>query len=1096
MIDVDANEAFCILPWIHSYFYPDGKVALCCVSAALLRDDRAGKELNIQTHSLEEIFNSPAHESVRKAMLEGRKVEHCAACYHEDRYSRNSHRHFYNDLWLKGRYRELNLLEKIAERGEKSIVASPLSVDYRLGNLCNLKCQICNPQNSSQIEKDAEFSAWNPCDYQRLPHRFNDAEEWYESEQLKGEIIRAGEEIRYIKLAGGEPTINRTLISWLEHLVASGKARNIELSISTNFTNTNRSFYELLESFETVKLHLSIDGYGELNDYLRYPSNWSAIMRNIEHVCRRRDEGAPFIVGITPVVNVYNALQIVELFDWAEGLGLGIIANEVRGVPQIDCNLIPPEARKLACARIRGFLSRSPAHGGNSTIHSLLRKLEEPFDERVARQNISNFYKFTDFIDAERKQTFAEVCPEMASMLHDYYDRIGTEAAMKLDQAKQLLQLGRAHEALEVCRLMVEANPADFDALLLAGRAARQMGQQVISRNLLQAALDLQPTSTEALFELGAVLELLKQPELALDCYRQILQLHPDSVQASFAASTVLYDLGHMDEAMAYCQTVLALQPDYPDAQLRMAMIHFRRHDLHRSLESLYQLQAAAPDDLHALNLIALNKISLGLPDEAVPYLEQVLARQPDDVFALANLQDAQQKMRENATLKEALYNSGLIDEAERLAREDLACDDSVENHNFLLKCYLASARHTAHDLYLEGREWARSHEHEEALPAPASFKNKREPNRRLRIGIVGDYFAGVIGSQTLIPWFKLYDRSRMELFCYNFGPGGEYIRPLVDRYRDISQMTGDSFFKLVRDDVIDIMLDINGRIRTPNHFETLLRQPAPIQVNWYNLPCTVGVQAFNYVISDDYCIRAGEEGDYVEKVFRMPTGTICAWDMGKPPEAAPPACLEKGYVTFGCFADFFKIGEETLAVWARLLARVPGSRLYLKSNNLRVRAERERVIACFAAHGITADRLIMEGLSTLGQMKKCYEWVDIALDTFPYSSGSTTINALWQGIPVVAIDGADWRGRTAAAVLAGAGLDEFVAPDVDGYIDKAVALAASPARLAGLRATLGRHIAASPQWDVKTFAVDFEKTLRSIWQDWLKTTEAEKKGR
>jgi predicted O-linked N-acetylglucosamine transferase (SPINDLY family) len=675
--------------------------------------------------------------------------------------------------------------------------------------------------------------------------------------------------------------------------------------------------------------------------------------------------------------------------------------------------------------------------------------------------------------------------------LHNTGSQTGSQDAWM--RAQDCFEKKAWHEALMACQQVVEADPAHFDALLLAGRAARQMAQQVIARNLLQAALDLRPDSTEALFELGTVLQLLKQPELALDCYRQILQLHPDSAQAAFAACTVLYDLGHMDQAMPYCEKVLALQPQYPDAQLRMAMIHYRRNDLHRALESLYRLQAEAPDNLNIPNLIALNKIALGLPDEAVPYLEQVLARQPGEIFAAAHLVEAQQKMRETATPKEALYNSGLIDEAERLAREDLARDDSVENHNFLLKCYLASARHSAHDLYLEGREWARGHEHEEALPSPASFKNKREPNRRLRIGIVGDYFAGVIGSQTLIPWFKQYDRNRMELFCYNFGPGGEYIRPLVDRYRDISQMTGEAFFKLVRDDVIDIMLDINGRIRTPNHFETLLRQPAPIQVNWYNLPCTVGVQAFNYVIADDYCIRPEEEGDYVEKVFRMPTGTICAWDMGEPPVVPPPVCLENGYITFGCFADFFKIGEEVLAVWARLLARVPGSRLYLKSNNLRLRAERDRVSACFVAHGIAADRLIMEGVSTLAQMKKCYEWVDIALDTFPYSSGSTTLNALWQGIPVVAIDGDDWRGRSAAAVLAGARLEEFVAPDVDGYIDKAAALAGDPARLAELRATLGRHMAASPQWDVKTFARDFEKTLRDIWQDWLKATATEK---
>jgi len=608
--------------------------------------------------------------------------------------------------------------------------------------------------------------------------------------------------------------------------------------------------------------------------------------------------------------------------------------------------------------------------------------------------------------------------------------------------------------------------------------------------------MDLRPDSSGALIELGAVLLMQKQPEQALECYRQVLQLDPDSAQANFDLSTVLFDMGQMEEAGKYCEAALLLQRGFLAARIRMAMIHYRLDDLHRSLETLHLTLQLAPDDLNVTNLIALNKLALGLPDEAVPYLEQVLAWQPGDAFATARLQEARKAMQEPSSVRETLYNAGMIDEAEKLARDDLARDDSVDNHNFLLKCYLASDRHSARDYYQEGRLWAQTHEHEDALPSTSVFKNKRDPNRRLRVGIVGDYFVGVIGMYTLYPLFSHYDRNKIELYCYNFGPGGEYIRPVVDRYRDISQMSGDAFFKLVRDDVIDIMLDINGRIRTPNRFETLLRQPAPIQVNWYNLPCTVGVKAFNYAISDDYCIRGDEEADYVEKVFRMPTGTICAWDMGAPPVVPPPPCLEKGYVTFGCFADFFKIGDGVLEAWVTLLKRVPDAHLYLKSNNLRLRIERDRVADFFAERGIAAERLIMEGLSTFKQMKKCYEWVDIAIDTFPYSSGSTTINALWQGVPVIAIDGEDWRGRTAAAVLAGAQLDEFIARDVGDYIQKAATLAASPARLAGLRATLGRRMASSPQWDVKTFARDFETRLRMIWHDWLKTAETEKNSR
>lgn len=673
---------------------------------------------------------------------------------------------------------------------------------------------------------------------------------------------------------------------------------------------------------------------------------------------------------------------------------------------------------------------------------------------------------------------------------------MGLEATTPWDNALSFFGKGLWHETIAACQQVLEQEPEHFEAVMLAGRAVNRLGQHAMAENFFRFALALRPEAVEAHSELAAVLMALKQPESALECYRQALRLCPDSVQTNFDISTVLFDLGQMEEAGKYCQAALSLQPGYAAALIRMAMIHFRLDDPHNSLEMLYRAQPLAPDDLNVTNLIALNKLALGLPDEAVPYLERVLARLPGDAFAMARMQEAQNGMREPSVAREVLYNAGMVAEAEELARQDLKRDDSVENHNFLLKCYLASDRHSARDYYNESRAWAQGHEHEDALPQPTEFKNKRDPNRRLRVGIVGDYFVGVIGMYTLYPLFKLYDRNRIELFCYNFGPGGEYIRPVVDRYRDISQMGGKEFFKLVRDDVIDIMLDINGRIRTPNHFETLLRQPAPIQVNWYNLPCTVGVKAFNYAIADDYCFRDGDEAVFVEKVFTMPTGTICAWDMGEPAEVPPPPCVQNGFITFGCFADFFKIGDGVLEAWVTLLKRVPGSRLYLKSNNLRLRAERERVTAFFSARGIAPERLIMEGLSSFRQMKKCYEWVDVAIDTFPYSSGSTTINALWQSVPVIAIDGEDWRGRTAAAVLAGAQLDEFIARDVGDYVDKACALAADPARLAELRATLGKHMAASPQWDVKSFARNFESRLRMIWQDWLKTTATGKQSR
>lgn len=660
--------------------------------------------------------------------------------------------------------------------------------------------------------------------------------------------------------------------------------------------------------------------------------------------------------------------------------------------------------------------------------------------------------------------------------------------AALLEAAVALHRRGQLAEAIMAYQKVLAQDPANFDAYHALGQAANKMGQQTMAEGFFRAALSIRPDSAAALNEFGMLLLASERLDQALDCFLKALELCPDSPEVNFNAATAYYDKGDMDAAMRYYQTALALKHDSVSAHSRVGMIHFTRdHDLSEAWESFVRAHHLEPDNIDVLNLLAKIRINQGRSDEAIPYVSKVLSQHPEHQMASMLMKHAEADIQDHTPAKEAFFNSGLIDLAEALARDDLSKDNSVENHNFLLKCYLASDRHTAADYFRESREWSKLHAHEELLPHPGDFKNDRNPDRRLKVGIVGDYFDSVIGAHTLYPYFRAHDRSKIELYCYNFGIGEAKIRPIVDQYRDIRKLPGADFFALVRRDEIDIMLDINGRIRSPNYFETLLRQPAPIQLNWYNLPCTVGVKAYNYVITDEYCVREGEENVFVEKIFKMPPGTICAWDMGEPPVVARPRCETNGYVTFGCFGDFFKVNERVLATWADLLGQVPRSRLYLKSNNLRLPAECVRVRDFFKRRGIDAERLILEGMSHYKHMKKSYELIDIALDTFPYSSGSTTINALWQGVPVITIEGNDWRGRSTGAILAGAGLDRFIAGDTAGYIAKAAALAADPARLVELRATLGKHVAASPQWQVAAFARNFESRLRMIWQDWLR---------
>jgi len=655
-----------------------------------------------------------------------------------------------------------------------------------------------------------------------------------------------------------------------------------------------------------------------------------------------------------------------------------------------------------------------------------------------------------------------------------------------LDQAVRLHNEGRVAEAIELYRQLHAADPSDFDAVHLMGVCALQLGQVDLAVRLIEAALALRPDSAEALNNLGSAQVARGEPEAALRAYLAAIHHRPAYADAFANLGNVLIELDRDAEALACFEEAARLSPGSMQAASGLGRLHYRAHDLVRAQALFEQGLATHPASPELLMNLALMHVERGVPDRALPVLDRLPGAGAGDPRAVDMRRLAHARMQPDPLERDRLYHGGLIDEAEALARADLARANTVDHHNFLLKCYLASPRYDAAAYFQESRGWAVANAGEDALPEPSSFQNDRDPSRRLRVGIVGDYLDTTICQQTLYPFFRRYDRDRIELHCYNFGGGEAAIRPIVDHYRDVRGIDSQAFFEQVRADRIDIMLDINGRLRTPNFFDAMLRQPAPVQVNWYNLTATVGARAYNYLIADDYSVPASDAHLYVEKVFNMPNGTISAWEMGPPPVVAGPPMERNGYPTFACFGDFFKVNDGVIATWARLLHRVKHSRLYLKSANLRLPSERARVAEAFGALGIKGDRLELEGPSPYGAMKRLYEQVDVAIDTFPYSSGSSSINALWQGVPVVAIGGDEWRSRNTASILVGAGLQQYIARDVDDYMDRAEALAGDIDHLRQQRATLASYLATTPQWDTDAFARNFEARLRAIWRDWL----------
>src|SRR5262245_45922876 len=189
LVPITDGKTFCILPWIHMNLNPDGAVTLCCQSHDKICDDE-GHALNAQTHSLTEIWNSRAMREIRRDMAEGRLRPACIACVRNESFDRLSHRTYTNKVWLRERPEGTAIAKEIDQSNDWE-ASAPRYIDFRLGNMCNLKCTACKPLYSSQIERDPVQSQWVPKDapYVRLHHRFGGVDDWQDADELSREII-------------------------------------------------------------------------------------------------------------------------------------------------------------------------------------------------------------------------------------------------------------------------------------------------------------------------------------------------------------------------------------------------------------------------------------------------------------------------------------------------------------------------------------------------------------------------------------------------------------------------------------------------------------------------------------------------------------------------------------------------------------------------------------------------------------------------------------------------------------------------------------------------------------------------------------------
>ncbi|CAA7623929.1 tetratricopeptide repeat protein [Magnetospirillum sp. SS-4] len=580
-------------------------------------------------------------------------------------------------------------------------------------------------------------------------------------------------------------------------------------------------------------------------------------------------------------------------------------------------------------------------------------------------------------------------------------------------------------------------------------------------------------TALTAWERLGESLMGAGRPADAEAAFRQAVALAPRAVSALNNLGATLTAQNRSAEALAFHRKAVALDPGNPVLRYNLARCLQGLKEHGQAIDELRAVIRARPDLAQAHVAIGLSFKALHLFADAEAAFRQAIGAAPDQVEGWANL----------AT---HLKMTGRIPEGQDILRRIVAAGRAsmVIHSNYLFGLTFDSEA-TAE------RELAECQDFDRRFIRPLAARlrphaNERDPDRPLRIGYVSPYFRNSPAGNFLKPLFAHTDRDRFRIVSYSHGPGRddmtEEFRRLSDEWRDAAAMDDPTLAERIRADGVDILVDCGGHM-ADNRIALFGLKPAPVQVSFPLYPGTTGISTMDYRLMDARFAPPWADAGHSEKIVRLPHAHVC-YQPGPNSPAPPdrPPCDDEGVVTFGCFNNFAKLGEATLAAWAELLRRVPASRLSLKWMGIGQGVE-DHVAQALERLGVGPDSLILSPWTD--NPYEPYLGIDIGLDPLYPNGGTTTCDALWMGVPVVSCAGTRPFGRVGLCLLSAVGLPELAAGSAEDYIALAAALATDRDRLRRLRAGLRQRMAASPLMDAPLYAGAVSSAYRIMWRRW-----------
>lgn len=716
--------------------------------------------------------------------------------------------------------------------------------------------------------------------------------------------------------------------------------------------------------------------------------------------------------------------------------------------------------------------------------------------------------------------------------------------------ATQYHQMGKLEEAEFLYTKIIRQQPNNADALHLLGVLHSQRGDHDAAISYIQKALKINHSSTayhynlgnafkrkgqlddailsyqnalqldtglaDIHYNLGCAFDEKQQIEDAIISFQKALKLNPNLYDALYNLGNIFHRKGEYDKAMDFYKKALDINPKFPDLYSTVGTYLHTAGQIDEAIVYYQKALQFQADSSSVYNNLGVALKAKGQFEEALKHFQKAIHRDPLNAEAYCNigiilggkgkyeesLSHYLKAIQINPTLPDTYCNLGILlkehgnlSDAEAYFKSAMQLDNlnPLYYSNFLL-LMLYNPLYDPQTIFSEHLQFSKQFEDPLQLSI-VSHTNPKTLNRRLKVGYVSPDFRKHSVSYFIETVLANHDKLQFEVFCYENSFVQDEVtnrlRSFADHWRNIAGISDEKAEELLRDDEIDILIDLSGHSAN-NRLLLFARKPAPIQASWIGYPATTGLSAMDYRIVDNYTDPAGmHEQFYTEDPIRMPECFLCYLPDNDSPDICDLPALTSGHITFGSFNNLAKVSRETILLWSRILQSVPGSRLIIKSRNLASRSTCDGILNMFAQHGVAPGVISLHSLeiSTRDHLN-VYNQVDIGLDTFPYNGTTTTCEALWMGVPVVTLAGNSHVSRVGTSLLSNVGLQEFVAETPDEYVSIAAALANDLHKIRSLRDSLREKMAQSPLTDSKRFIRNLETSYRAIWGKWCQSDE------